>query len=416
MAQELELGGLRFTAGTPRIVAEGLGFCWYPSIRQFSTGELIVSYSKNPDSGENLTNVNGISLSKDDGATWTRHADVSGLNGRLNISLPDGSLAGPNQPYKPDPLGQWRSFVGNYGRIGKGAQQYTVELWGSRIEGLPRDVQARTVQSPTRWAEISPFGDIIELEPGRYLSTTYMTFAGDSRYSTVVMVSEDEGRNWHYLSTVCGPEAGADSWEGFCESSLVRLQDGDLMCVGRMGGGRDQLLARSYSSDEGKTWSPIDRLPAWGVLPDLKRLSNGALVISTGRPGLFIWFSTDPRGEHWQPFDIMAHHNAEMDGAHQISPGKYGLEPVTRDQYYTVHHNFDQSDQTTSYTSMLEVEPGRLLVVYDRMPYGWMPVPTDAEVRSRILARYPTSTLPPDSMTPDERERIYLLELDLGRL
>ena len=188
------------------------------------------------------------------------------------------------------------------------------------------------------------------------------------------------------------------------------------MCVGRMGGGRDQLLARSYSSDEGKTWSPIDRLPAWGVLPDVKRLSNGALVISTGRPGLFIWFSTDPRGEHWQPFDIMAHHNAEMDGAHQISPGKYGLEPVTRDQYYTVHHNFDQSDQTTSYTSMLEVEPGRLLVVYDRMPYGWMPVPTDAEVRSRILARYPTSTLPPDSMTPDERERIYLLELDLGRL
>ena len=96
MAQELELGGLRFTAGTPRIVAEGLGFCWYPSIRQFSTGELMVSYSKNPDSGENLTNVNGISLSEDNGATWSRHADVSGLNGRLNISLPDGSLAGPN--------------------------------------------------------------------------------------------------------------------------------------------------------------------------------------------------------------------------------------------------------------------------------------------------------------------------------
>ena len=412
MAQEVELGGLRFTAGTPRIVAEGLGFCWYPSIRRFPTGELLVSYSKNPDSAENLTNVNGISLSKDEGATWSQHADVSGLSGRLNISLSDGSLAGPNQPYKPDPLGQWRTFVGNYGRIGEGGQQYSVDLWGVRIEGLPRDVKARTVQSPTRWAEISPFTHIIELEPGRHLATTYLTFAGDDRYSTVVMTSEDEGRTWHYLSTVSTAADGADSWEGFCESSLVRLEDGDLMCVGRMGGGRDQLLARSYSSDEGKSWSPIDRLPAWGVLPQVKRLSNGALVISCGRPGLFIWFSTDPRGEHWEPFDLMAHHNEEMGEAHQISPGKYGLEPVNREQYYTVHHNFDQPDQTTSYTSMLEVEPGRLLIVYDRMPYGWMPVPTDAEVRSRILARYAVSNLAPDSMTPDERERIYLLELD----
>ncbi|MCZ0937103.1 MAG: sialidase family protein, partial [Caldilineaceae bacterium] len=380
--------------------------------RRFPTGELLVSYSKNPDSAENLTNVNGLSLSKDEGATWSQHADVSGLSGRLNISLSDGSLAGPNQPYKPDPLGQWRTFVGNYGRIGKGGQQYSVDLWGARIEGLPRDVKARTVQSPTRWAEISPFTHIIELEPGRHLATTYLTFAGDDRYSTVVMTSEDGGRTWHYLSTVANAEDGADSWEGFCESSLVRLEDGDLMCVGRMGGGRDQLLARSYSSDEGKSWSPIDRLPAWGVLPQVKRLSNGALVISCGRPGLFIWFSTDPRGEHWEPFDLMAHHNSEMGEAHQISPGKYGLEPVTREQYYTVHHNFDLPDQTTSYTSMLEVEPGRLLIVYDRMPYGWMPVPTDAEVRSRILARYAVSNLAPDSMTPDERERIYLLELD----
>ncbi|MXX26895.1 MAG: exo-alpha-sialidase [Caldilineaceae bacterium SB0668_bin_21] len=412
MAQEVELGGLRFTAGTPRIVAEGLGFCWYPSIRRFPTGELLVSYSKNPDSAENLTNVNGLSLSKDEGATWSQHADVSGLSGRLNISRSDGSLAGPNQPYKPDPLGQWRTFVGNYGRIGKGGQQYSVDLWGARIEGLPRDVKARTVQSPTRWAEISPFTHIIELKPGRHLATTYLTFAGDDRYSTVVMTSEDEGRTWHYLSTVATAEDGADSWEGFCESSLVRLEDGDLMCVGRMGGGRDQLLARSYSSDEGKSWSPIDRLPAWGVLPQVNRLSNGALVISCGRPGLFIWFSTDPRGEHWEPFDLMAHHNSEMGEAHQISPGKYGLEPVNREQYYTVHHNFDLPDQTTSYTSMLEVEPGRLLIVYDRMPYGWMPVPTDAEVRSRILARYAVSNLAPDSMTPDERERIYVLELD----
>ncbi len=415
MAQEMRQEGLRFVAQTPRVVAEGVGFCWYPGIRRFSTGELMAAYSLNPDSGENLVNVTGISLSKDEGATWAHHCDVSGLSGRLDIALPDGTLAGPNAPYKPEPLGQWRTFVGHYGRFEKSGQQYTVELWGTRIEGLPRDVKARAVQSRTRWAEISPFRDSIELEPGRYLATTYMTFEGDARYSTVVLISEDEGRNWRYLSTVAGADAGTDAREGFCEACLVRLEDGDLMCVGRMGGGRDQLLARAYSSDEGKTWGPIDRLPAWSVLPDIVRLSNGVLVISTGRPGLFLWFSTDPRGQNWQPFDVMAHHNAVMDKAHHISPGKYGLEAVTREQYYTVHHDFDEPDQTTSYTSILEVAPNRLLMVYDRVPYGWMPVPTDAEVRSRILARYPTSTLPADSMIPRERERIYVLELEIER-
>ena len=85
------------------MVAEGVGFCWYPAIRRFSSGELMIGYSLNPDSNENLVNVTGISLSSDKGATWARHCDVTGLSGRLDISLPDGTLAGPNQPFKTGP-------------------------------------------------------------------------------------------------------------------------------------------------------------------------------------------------------------------------------------------------------------------------------------------------------------------------
>ena len=136
MAQEVKQAGLRFVAQTPRVVAEGVGFCWYPSIRQFSSGELMISYSLNPDSGENLVNVTGVSLSRDNGATWARHCDVTGLSGRLDISLPDGALAGPNQPYKPEsswamahlrgqlwPLREGRSTVhrGTVGRTHRGA-------------------------------------------------------------------------------------------------------------------------------------------------------------------------------------------------------------------------------------------------------------------------------------------------------
>ena len=33
---------------------------------------------------------------------------------------------------------------------------------------------------------------------------------------------------------------------------------------------------------------------------------------------------------------------------------------------------------------MVEVSPNRLLLVYDRSPFGWGPVPTDSDERSRI--------------------------------
>jgi hypothetical protein len=231
----------------------------------------------------------------------------------------------------------------------------------------------------------------------------------------VALGSEDVGRTWHYLSTIAGADAVPDAREGVCESCLIKLADGDVMCVSRVGGGRDQLLSRTYSSDGGKTWSKVDRLPAWSVLPAMVRLENGVIAVSTGRPGLFLWLSTDLRGRNWEPFDVMAYHNSAMDERHHISPGKAGLAVLSRKEYRIKHLDFDHPDQTTSYTSMVEVSPNRLLLVYDRMPYGWMPVPTDAEIRSRILAKYPTSSLPPDSMTPQERERIYVLEIEVAR-
>jgi len=31
---------------------------------------------------------------------------------------------------------------------------------------------------------------------------------------------------------------------------------------------------------------------------------------------------------------------------------------------------------STQYTDLIEVEPGKLLVVYDRTPYGWKAIPS----------------------------------------
>jgi hypothetical protein len=147
------------------------------------------------------------------------------------------------------------------------------------------------------------------------------------------------------------------------EPSLVQLATGELMCVMRMGGGADFPLRRSYSADGGRTWSTPDLLPARSVEPSLKRLQNGVLALATGRPGVFLWLSSDQRGERWQAIDIFAHHNRwAPDPGYQITPA-----------------------QTTAYTEIIEVAPNRLLLAYDRTPFGWEPTPAGSPERNRIF-------------------------------
>lgn len=142
------------------------------------------------------------------------------------------------------------------------------------------------------------------------------------------------------------------------------------MCISRVGSSESQKLARTTSRDGGKTWSTIDRLPAFSVAPQVCRTANGTLLLSTGRPGLWLWLCTDSRGIRWQNFDVVAHHNASVDQASQMT-----------------------AVQTTAYTAVLEVEENRVLLAYDRTPFGWQAVPADS----------------------GERSQIYLLELRVGR-
>jgi hypothetical protein len=109
-------------------------------------------------------------------------------------------------------------------------------------------------------------------------------------------------------------------------------------------------------------------------------MQNGILALSTGRPGIFLWLTTDGRGETWQPVDILGYHNAVMGPEHHIRAGRGGRHPEDR-------------HQTTSYTVMVETTPNRLLLTYDRVPFGWDPVPVDS----------------------DERNRIYVLSIDVER-
>ena len=152
-----------------------------------------------------------------------------------------------------------------------------------------------------------------------------------------------DGKTWSEYSTIAAVEPGEQPWpgmgkEGPCETGLVRLADKRLYAIYRTGG--NGFIGNSWSTDDGKTWTKPVSIPYKGVALRVRRLSNGVLACTTGRPGpVVVMFSVDGTGEKWS----------------HITPVFNG--------------------QSTHYTDFIEVEPGKLLVVYDSPPYNWDEIP-----------------------------------------
>jgi hypothetical protein len=86
----------------------------------------------------------------------------------------------------------------------------------------------------------------------------------------------------------------------------------------------------------------------------VKRLSNGILVCTYGRPGpVVIMFNADGTGRKWS------------------------------------HVTKIFQKMSSCYTDFVEVEPGKILVVYDNIPYGWHAIPyTDKTARNTIYGTF----------------------------
>ena len=366
---EIVLDGVSVRMGEPIQVTESVGYGWYPTIAQFPTGELLLIHSLVPDKNDNVIDVAGFIVSCDDGESWGDRYDIlSEHQPMIFVPQDDGALmAIPAYLYADSP-GEQHSFHGPYTRFEAGGQRVVIEPRGVRIVDWPWAVTTRS--NPNREANQRVGwcfdGDALVIE-GRLIATMYGTAQADDEFaSTVVSVSEDSGRTWRYLATVAGPESVPTSGpqgHGPSEPSMVQLANGDLMCVMRMGGGAEFNLRRSYSSDGGRTWSAPDVIPPYSVEPSLKRLQNDTIVLSTGRPGIHLWLSKGNQAKSWQSIDILAHHNR------WAPDDTYGITP----------------EQTTAYTELIEVSPNKLLLTYDRTPFGWEPTPIGSPERNRIF-------------------------------
>ena len=349
-----------------------------PYLARFPEGQLVTTYALDPDVHVPPIRVSGFQISTDGGEHWGRRYSLLMQHiPMVFVPKPNNSLmAIPSEMFEKTPGDEHEhNYTGPYYLFKNGGESMEVVPDGVRLVDLPWTAAINPEEKPPWTAaipgvqprdswkpELNITGDALFMG-GKLLATAYSMKVGEQAIYSVLVASEDGGYTWRYFSTVGSPDPsliGQHSYEGPNESSMIRLADGDLMVVYRVGSGSNWKLRRVYSHDGGRTWTTPDVLPAWSVEPELVRTASGTIALSTGRPGIYLWLSTDPRGKDWQSINIIDHHNGSMtDPSARIS--SFAGKPSP---YFTENTRW----QTSSYTRMVEVAPNRLLLVYDRDP------------------------------------------------
>lgn len=130
---------------------------------------------------------------------------------------------------------------------------------------------------------------------------------------------------------------------GFSEPAFIELDNGRLLCVTRSSYESSITpMYKSFSDDEGKTWTTPKAFTPNGVDPYLLRLGNGTLVLASGRPGVQLRFCFDGDGEKWTiPVEMMVF--PKKDGKIVTFGGSCGytdLIPIDDNSFYIVYSVF----------------------------------------------------------------------------
>jgi hypothetical protein len=213
---------------------------------------------------------------------------------------------------------QFFAMAGYAKPVGNGF--YQVDAWRS-ADGLKTlDKETSMIHVPEgpksekkddEWYGLFIYRTIIEMPDGSWLMSMYGNFDQDRIHPadgnaqrevkfmmrTFIVTSQDKGRTWSYLSNVAVPHSGDPVGEGFVEPAITLLDDGRLLCVMRTG--HHYPLYASWSSDDGKTWTPplytgLDR----GCDPCLLKLEDGRVALSWGRRFSEGWSKITPAGDH----------------------------------------------------------------------------------------------------------------------
>lgn len=357
----LQLDGLRVTCSEPVLVKRSRWFCWFPSLIRQPDGTLWAIMNAYADIHVS-DSFSYLSRSRDGGLSWDEPR-VIGDAGLSHLLLADGSAV--VIPYYLRPrangvIGAPCNIISPKGRLTMRPAGVNVGNWPKPLKSLGADLAT---------AGFVFNGQVIRGRKDEYLTTLYGHFEGDKKYSLVLAESGD-GFAWRIRTVIAGADCALPGEEGPCESALCRLNDGRLMCVFRLAS--FVPLGQCFSDDDGKTWSKPVAIKPHSVEPSLAVLAGGILALSSGRPGISVWFDAAGKGADWQAVNILEQHNA----AHPqdlINPDSRkawgGAEKLIREGL----RGF-----TSSYTELMRLDDNHLLLIYDRLGLGWSAIPDES--------------------------------------
>jgi len=347
-AAEQQLDGLHVSFSQPVLVARSSDYLWFPTMTRLSSGELFAVFSTNLDAVV-ADRTASVSWSGDGGLTWSTPqspdpaADLYSES-TLRLANGDGLLFPFNLYPRPGGMG------GTYQTVSGVAGQRTIVVVPDKLSvtGWPRP--DKSFNPALGLSGFGFNGQTLATRDGTYLATLYGYFEGEARYS-LVLVESREGVHWTYRATVAPSDCALEGAEGPCESAICRLKDGRLMAVFRLAS--NVPYGQTFSGDDGKSWTePIAMTGPHSVQPSLQVMANGTVLLSGGRPGLYLWLNIDGSGRDWKEVDLLSHHNAHRSD-----------EPI------------DRPDHTTSYTEIVVLDETHVLFLYDRVPHGWTAIP-----------------------------------------
>lgn len=300
----------------------------FPFATRFGNGAIALSHSV----GTHTTPAERGELvwSPDNGQTWTTTTPIPILAAWNSHQFDDGSVIA---------LAAW-----NTSQARMAHDDVLLRRWTSPDAGFT--TERIGIELP--WAStLAIHRSMVRAADGSLVQTAYGRGVDDDYDRSFTLRSIDNGASWSYGGTIGFDPTGPS----FNEPTIVNLSDGTLLALIRTQvGGTIGPLVQSKSSDFGVTWSDPVKIADYGVDPHVIRLTNGALVASGGRPGIFLLVDLTGTGDHWQ----------------QI-PFYDGL--------------------GSSYTTLLEVEPNRVMVLYDESGFYQFPDLPDG-VPNRVYATY----------------------------
>ena len=308
--------------GQPRLVAAGppsehrWGRWQFPTLETGAKGEMLLFVHVEPDSAASYGKARKVYVSNDKGRSWRE--DEAAARRPYGLRLPNGEWLRTDTvaatPVTEVTLPQQRAERVSYRTP---FQLYLLRELPEKLRNLyfQRFTNQWTPESqplndpdalryatggliPQIW-----WGDMKVLKDRSLVALTYPYYHASQPVpftSTASYRSTDNGRSWTKTGHILYDEPDRRR-DGFTEPALEVLPNGELLGVLRTTDGNGVGAMYSVrSTDQGRTWSRPVAFTKTGVLPRLLQLANGVLVLSSGRPGVDLRFSTDS-GRTWSP-------------------------------------------------------------------------------------------------------------------